>query len=191
MEESCSHHHSRSRKSKKNKKNKSKYRSASSSESEDKDKQKKSKHKSLSTSPATESEQEYVNNKKKKSKKKHRRKSKSVSCQFVTHNLMFVLNFLMPLINLLTKRLKINFRICWLNGLSAYALTNHMNITFSTTACQSTKKIKNSCFINNFFCQSSPSDRNRSGEISESELEKQRALLLAELKDESDQRMDT
>lgn len=44
-----------------------------------------------------------------------------------------------------------------------------------------------------FCCQSTPSEKYRqsdndarSGEISESELEKQRALLLAKLKDESD-----
>lgn len=81
-EDSCSHHHSRSKKSKKNRKHKKKSRSSSKSETEvseieyDKVSKKKRKSRSRSLSkPDSESEEHSEREKKRKKKKKHRKHS--------------------------------------------------------------------------------------------------------------------
>ncbi|XP_053694183.1 pre-mRNA-processing factor 40 homolog A [Sabethes cyaneus] len=87
-EDSCSHHHSRSKKSKKNRKHKKKSRSSSKSESEasepeyEKPAKKKRKSRSKSRSSRSESEsdeQQSERERKRKKKKKHRRHSRSPS----------------------------------------------------------------------------------------------------------------
>ncbi|XP_055543926.1 pre-mRNA-processing factor 40 homolog A [Wyeomyia smithii] len=87
-EDSCSHHHSRAKKSKKNRKHKKKSRSSSKSESElsepefEKPAKKKRKSRSKSRSSRSESEsdeQQSERERKRKKKRKHRRHSRSAS----------------------------------------------------------------------------------------------------------------
>ncbi|XP_055640317.1 pre-mRNA-processing factor 40 homolog A [Toxorhynchites rutilus septentrionalis] len=84
-EDSCSHHHSRSKKSKKNRKRKKKSRSSSKSESEPSEaeyekpskKKRKSRSRSRSKSSESESDEQSEREKKRKKKKKHRKHSPS------------------------------------------------------------------------------------------------------------------
>ncbi|XP_058824609.1 pre-mRNA-processing factor 40 homolog A [Topomyia yanbarensis] len=86
-EDSCSHHHSRSKKSKKNRKHKKKSRSSSKSESDASEaeyekpskKKRKSRSRSRSKSSESESDEQSERERKRKKKKKHRKHSRSPS----------------------------------------------------------------------------------------------------------------